>query len=45
LVPFRLLILPKFFTNKELEQLDHVHETIEEDDMSLDFYELSHLPI
>lgn len=45
LVPLRNIVLPKIFTNKELEQLDHNKDSESGGDMDLDFYELTHLPI
>lgn len=45
LVPLRTFIMPKVFTNKELEQLDHDKDMNLNDEMGLDFYELTHLPI
>ncbi|CAF0718290.1 unnamed protein product [Brachionus calyciflorus] len=45
MVPIRLYILPKLFTPKELEQLDNHSELTGDLESSLDFYELTHLPI
>jgi len=38
--------LTKFFSIRELEQLDDENEEIAEDcDLELDFYEITHLPV
>ncbi|RNA18758.1 anion exchange 2-like isoform X2, partial [Brachionus plicatilis] len=45
LVPIRLFLVPKLFTHKELEQLDNHNEMMGDFESTLDFYELTHLPI
>ncbi|KAK3083355.1 hypothetical protein FSP39_020709 [Pinctada imbricata] len=46
LIPFRIKVLPKIFSEKELEELDKLDEDSEdEDDDEPDFYQQAHMPI